>query len=434
MKIRERQNTVREDLLLDKYSLRQQSDINRQSLQLRTAYYHSQTEEMEKYLTPYGGAMTESIGAFPEFILRGTFCKRSSQGLCSPCFYSRFPLSKANRNEYFDMIRSQISYVTSNFKQLVIEKQFGQLSQQATTSVSLVLTPTGSFFDEFEFPIDIRLNMEQALLDVSEKNQIRINLHIESHCEDFLNYDVIDIENKKELNMLRQMNTKIIFGFESFDEYSRNVLYNKKLTLNDFQDTVAKVKENGLIPGAFVFAGLFSYNDMQTYNDVLSTVAYLLDKHVFPVIMFQNDQPYTITDVLLKNKKINLLEPYTVAWIIFDILKLICEYNNSYWLVADPIGGPPEPDCHIFNSSRLTPNQHTAEIYRALVALRKYRDIEAFMNTFNQIQEQDSFLVYKKHIESLPTSIKDAIEKTDELLNTCTEQKTSYLQKLGEKA
>ncbi len=70
---------------LDKRSIIQKNEINRLSLQLRTAYYNRHSENFETYSIPYGGAMTESIGAWPEFILKGTFCKRQvslSDNLC----------------------------------------------------------------------------------------------------------------------------------------------------------------------------------------------------------------------------------------------------------------------------------------------------------------------------------------------------------------
>ncbi len=402
-------------------------------MQLRAAYYHSQTDIEVKYLTPYGGAMTESIGAFPEYILRGTFCKRSSQGLCSPCFYSRFPLIKTNRDEYLEMVRMQVNYVINDLQHTVVDKQFGYLNEQEISAVSLVLTPTGSFFDEFEFPCDIRLDMEQALIDASEANQIDINLYIESHCEDFLNYDIHNTTCQRELELLRRLKTKVILGFESFDEYSRNVLYNKKLDLSDFESTITKIKDNGLTSGAFVFAGLFAYNDLQTHNDVLSTIKYLLDKHIFPVIMFQNVQTYTITDLLLKNDKITLLEPYTVAWIISDIFNLLNGYDDSYWLIADPIGGPPEPDSHIFKYPRLTPKHISDEIYRALVDLRKTRNKKVFLEFFKWIQQQISYTEYKKIIESSPIDIESTQIKTDELLHICNKQIIPYLNVIGGK-
>ena len=400
-------------------------EIGEISSMLRVAYYQSHQGKREVYNTPYGGIMTESIGAWPEFILRGTFCKRSSKGLCSPCFYSRFPLTSDTREEYHEMIERQVKHVIENFKALIVDKQYGDYPQ-ASSEVGLVLTPTGSFFDSNEFPVGIRISMERAILNASKELKVTVKLHIESHCEDFLLYNTLDDNNREELELLRRLNTHVVFGFESLNEYARNVLYNKGLDIYDFEGAVKKAKEVGLIPGAFVFAGLFAYNDVQTHNDVLSTVDYLITQNVFPVIMFQNDQPYTITDVLLKNNKISLLEPFTLEWIVADVLDRVSQ-ANLYWLIADPIGGPPEPDCHIFKNPNITSGQCAEEIYNDLVKLRKSRNTQGFIEKFNRMKDKLSWQEYLDFREQLPTSLDFTRKITDKLLGDCRQSAQMYL-------
>ena len=412
--------------MLDEHSVIQQRDINHLSLQLRNDYYNATADRTEKYITPYGGHMTESIGAWPEFILKGTFCKRSSKGLCSPCFYSRFPLSKTNRDEYVNMIKDQISYITNNFEDLVIRSQHGQAIQNSK-DVSLVLTPTGSFFDAHEFPVDVRIEMEQALVKLSEYYEINIQLHIESHCEDLIDYNVLDVKHINELELLKRLNTRVIVGFESANEYARNVLYNKNLKLPIFESAIEKIRSAGLIPGAFVFAGLFAYNDAQTHNDVISTVKYLLSCNVFPVIMFQNNQPYTISDVLLKKDKISLIEPLTVARIVSDIIKLLQEYN-SYWLIADPKGGPPEPNCHIFKNANFTCKSCSNAIYDSLVNLRVTRNKNVYLKCYETIKQCDCYKKYSEYIVSLPVDLNSAKTKADILLQECHQNIILYLE------
>ncbi|MCL2284343.1 MAG: hypothetical protein FWC26_13585 [Fibromonadales bacterium] len=417
--------------MLDELSITQRDEINRLSLQLRAAYYNTHMNNTDAYSEPYGGKMTESIGAWPEFIFKGTFCKRSWRGLCSPCFYSRFPLSKINRSDYLNMVKKQALYVIDNFEKLVIKRQYEQASD-FNPSVSLVLTPTGSFFDEFEFPIDIRLEMEQALVDIVNTKHIDINLHIESHCEDIIVYDSTNAKCKKEIELMKRLKTKIIFGFESVNEYARNILYNKNLSLTDFESAVNKVKSIDLDSGAFVFAGLFAYNDLQTHDDVISTVKYLINKSVFPVIMFQNAQSYTITDVLLKNKKITLIEPLTVSRIVCDILKLF-EQNPSYWLIADPVGGPPEPDYHIFREAKITCKSCSDFIYEMLNNLRKTRDINAFICNYEKIKQCSCYEKYTKYIELLSNNFESIQANTNMLLQECSQSITLYFTAIGGK-
>ncbi len=409
----------------------QRDEINRLSLQLRNAYHESETETADCFTIPLGGSMTESIGAWPEFILRGTFCKRSYMGLCSPCFYSRSPISFQSRSAYLDMISRQISYIIDNFGKLVIERQYGKVFENSQV-VSLVLTPTGSFFDDYEFPIEIRLDMERRLVKIAEELHIDIQLHIESHCEDFIQYSLSDKISCDEIALLKKLNTKVVFGFESKNEYARNVLYNKHLALSDFETATEKLRSLGLTPGAFVFAGLFAFNDLQTRNDVLNTVSYLLRRRVFPVLMFQNVQPYTITDVLLKQGKIKLLEPLTVAWIIEDVLALL-QKQPSYWLIADPVGGPPEPESHIFRKPIYTCNNCSDIIYKALVELRTTRLFDQFLATFATLKKCNCYVKYNAYIRSLSDDCDTAQSAADNLLYMCQCETQAYLALYGGK-
>lgn len=407
-------------------AIRQQNDITRISQQLRNAYYRQYSKIIDDCSEPFGGSMTESIGAWPEFILKGTFCSRSRKGFCSPCFYSRFPLSDKSRLVYYEMISKQVSYVIDNFEKFVISRQYGQVSEKQT-EVSFVFTPTGSFFDNYEFPIDIRLYLENQLVRIAEERHIELHLHIESHCEDFNSYDLSDEKFYTEIELLNKLNTKVIFGFESVNEYARNVLYNKQLELSKFETAAEKAFDVGLAPGAFVFAGLFAYNDLQTHDDVLSSISYLLSKNIFPVLMFQNAQPYTITDVLLKQEIISLLEPLTVAWIISDTIALL-EGQPSYWLIADPVGGPPEPDCHIFKNPRYTCPDCSEAIYSSLVELRTTRSFDKFLSSFAKIKQCDCYKRYINYIETLIADNGLIKNKTDELLKKCQHCLKSYLQ------
>jgi hypothetical protein len=101
-------------------------EISKLTLELRSAYYKSHVSEPECYDVPYGGKMTESIGAWPEFILKGTFCKRSSKGFCSPCFYSRLPKGNTTRHDYLKMVEKQVTHITDHFKPLIMDSQYGE--------------------------------------------------------------------------------------------------------------------------------------------------------------------------------------------------------------------------------------------------------------------------------------------------------------------
>jgi len=415
------------DVLMEK----QRTRIHTLITSLREAYYdlHKDAPPMF-YDKPYGGLMTESIGAWPEYILKGTFCKRSFMGLCSPCFYSRLPIARHERKDYLAMVQHQYMFVIKHFMENVIDKQTGKTHvnnpRYVNEPCSLVLTPTGSFFDNIEFPIELRIELLEKLLNCSYEFKRDIILHIESHADDVLSYDLECEKSKPEIELLRQLNANILLGFESSDEYVRNVLYNKKLKIEDFVLAVNKLQDAGLSVGAFVFAGLFSPNDMQTKNDVLRTIDFLMENKVFPVLMFQNVQEYTITDMLYQNGAIDLLEPFTVLDIVSEFLEKL-PFSTMYWLLADPIGGPPKPNVNIFDCAKITCNHCSEKIYNLLVELRINRDASRFVSESDNIRKCECYVKYKKTTQTQPTEFLELVRRTEQLISCAENLTTSYL-------
>lgn len=408
----------------------QQARIKELTSLLRNSYYKSTNKFYGSYPIPYGGNITESIGAWPEYILKGTFCKRSFNGLCSPCFYSRLPLSGNQREEYLSMVREQCMHIVNNFKELVIDRQVGKTiienQQHSGTPCSLVLTPTGSFFDNYEFPIEIRLEMLEGLVHQADKYDVDIVLHIETHCDDFIEYNLTNDDVLREIELLKQLNAKVIFGFESADEYVRNVLYNKKLSLTDFEKAIDKSVSLGLTPGAFVFAGLFAMNDKNTILDVQNTVKYLSLHGVMPVLMFQNVQEYTLTDVLFKNNQIHLLEPFTVLQIVTQFLKELQKYE-MHWLIADPVGGPPKPEFNIFDCAVNTCTKCSKKIYELLKELRLNRDIDTFLIEAQNVKKCSCYPSYLKFLSSQESTFDSLITNTDRLVDKAQSLIYSYI-------
>lgn len=410
----------------------QQARIRELTLLLRNSYYKSNNKFFGSYPIPYGGNITESIGAWPEYILKGTFCKRSFNGLCSPCFYSRLPLNGHKREEYLSMIHDQCMYIVNNFKELVIDRQIGRTlienQQHSGTPCSLVLTPTGSYFDNYEFPIEIRLKMLEGLVHQADKYDVDIVLHIETHCDDFNEYILTNNDALQEIELLKQLNAKVIFGFESANEYVRNVLYNKKLSQIDFERAINKIISLGLTPGAFVFAGLFAMNDKNTILDIQNTVKYLSSYGVMPVLMFQNVQEYTLTDILFKNNEIYLLEPFTVLQIVTEFLKELQKSKmQMHWLIADPVGGPPKPEFNIFDCAANTCEKCSKKIYELLKELRLNRDIDTFLTKAQQVQKCSCYSSYLEFLSTQDSTFDGLITNTERLIDKAQNLIYSYI-------
>lgn len=302
------------------------------SKKLRDAYYKEAPIRPNVYLTPFGGPIGDSIGPWPEFILRGLPCQKSKQGCCTPCFYSRMPQVDCFESEIYKSLVNQVKYVIHNFDSLVVRNQWGpvawpdSIEDSNRSPLALVVTPTGSFFDEYEFPFHVRKEILSLLAEHSKKIGRPIALHIESHAEHFLK----SAENQQNFNetikLLRDLNSRIIFGFESSNEYVRNVLYNKFLPKNSFEAAVKLAKANNLPVGAFVFVGANPLIDIETISDSISTLDYLRKIKVAPVVMFHNVQQYTIQELLYLYNSHKLPDPRTVL----EVVKyLVCSFPDK---------------------------------------------------------------------------------------------------------
>lgn len=406
---------------MDKMWESQQKRIADISIKLRKKYYQESTAESCYFTSPHGvaGNMSESIGSWPEFIFRGTFCKRTFKGYCSPCFYSQFPIEKKEMGEkYNEMIRCQVDYVINNFDKLVIQRQYGTHKECQNSLISFVLTPTGSYFDNEEFPQFLRIEMLNKLVQKAQQYHVDLRLFIECHCKDWNKLDFSQNATKREIQLLRKLNAMVLFGFESANDYVRNVLYNKNLEMDEFEKAYKEVKKTGLEVGVFIFAGLFSMNDLLTIEDVNKSICFALDREIMPVIMFQNVQQYTITDVLFRAHKIKLIEPFSVLEIILSLIHEIeiRGIRKNEWLIADPKGGPPVPEFNIFDCAQITSKENADQIYEMVHNLRLSRNFEEFKLEAQKLKITKNYSEFQNMLMGCFGEEK-LLENTDELLD-----------------
>lgn len=383
---------------------------------MRTSAYTYGNIQKQCDQIPFGGSIRESIGPFPEFILKGRFCIRSLKGLCSPCFYSRLPVHEIDESEFNLGYEEQVEYIIQHFKQLVIENQVGKVAHNFVTDkdvYGMVCTPTGSYFDSREYPVSIRKNNLKKLVETANIYNCEIILHIESHTEDVINY--FKNPDFEEVSLLHQLHTRVLLGFESANEVSRNAIYAKQLNLKDFSTAVSILKSNDFPVGAFVFAGLFAMTDEETISDTKDTLYYLKRIDVSPVLMFANTQKYTIPDVLLSIGKYKLLDPRTVYRIVKNTIEIFgCDMDGDIdpWFIADPKGGPPDPNYHIFNASTSTSCAKCAnKIYEAIEELRISKNKEAFLTVEQSINHNECIYAYNDLLKKqLKISVNNNLE------------------------
>lgn len=400
---------------------------------LRSLYYRFGSVQEQRDNQPFGGSIRESIGPFPEFIMKGRFCNRSLKGYCTPCFYSRLPEHSIAEHEFDLGYLSQVDYIIDNFDELVVKNQIGKVAFPGVSDspvYGMVCTPTGSYFDEKEYPRYVRKENLKKLINKSKDKNCIIALHIESHAEDIISY--FKNPDQEEIQLLHQLNARIILGFESINEVSRNLIYAKHLSLSDFELAVSLLKDNEFAVGAFVFAGLFALTDEETVQDVNASLKYLKKTQVAPVLMFANTQKYTIADVLKTGKLYKLLDPRTVLRIVNDLIELFgCDMSGNIdpWFIADPKGGPPDPNLHIFNAAESTACKNCGnKIYESIERLRITKDLIGFRQACDDIATCQCRCAYKTLVQRDVNIIKtvNLEDRLEKCLNFVMDNQNHY--------
>lgn len=323
---------------------------------------------------PLGGSIKDSIGPWPEYILHGIKCIRSEKGYCSPCGYSLdgFAPCCLKKNELKiirEKIYQQAMKIIKYFDSMVIHKQFRAFQDEER--VYFVLTSVGSFFNDMEVPFELKNKILSKIQKIKEKKRLNIYLFTEVRPEDILEY-----ESQGKLQriapVLNSLNTTIVLGLESIDETVRNYAYFKNLTLKTFEEAVKLLKNYSIKVGAFVFAGAHSLTQSETLKDFEKTVSYLYSHKIMPVVMIANIKICTLDHLLFILGKHRLIEPRTTLEIMRILRRKEEKIEPEPWLIADPVGGPPEPVFHPFrNRKMVTCSDCSSVILSGLRYIRK---------------------------------------------------------------
>ena len=170
------------------------------------------------------------------------------------------PQVACSATKIYESLIEQVNYILCNFDALVTRNQWGPVSWPdpgpMNAPVAFVLTPTGSFFDEIEFPLYVRNQILTMLAKHSSNMNSPFALHVETHAEHFLTASESPEEFNETISLLKRLNGRVLFGFESINPFVRNVLYNKFLEEAVFLNAVNLRRTNGLGVGAFAFAGI----------------------------------------------------------------------------------------------------------------------------------------------------------------------------------
>lgn len=430
---------------IEKELIKQTQKIN---ITLRQALFCTTNKLDDIRRIPFHGKMvdgmpTDSLGPFPEFILPTNICNRTLQGFCSPCFFSKVPLSSRPQNEIYDSLLVQTKYIIDNFDELVLNFQARQDEMKNYWDITFCYACNGSIFSNAETTKHTRYEAFKMLSDMAKEKKLRTLVYIETCVGDYINF-----LNSDEFNsiypMLKVLNAVILFGFESINDLTRNYIYLKNLELSDFEYAVQRNNELGLATGAFLYTGHHSLSQSEIIEDAKESVKYLISKNVMPVVMFPNIHEYTLTHLLYKYGKYNLIDPQT-ALEIFMYVDLEARKNENYqnhkcdaWLMGDLFGGPPTPPNNFFNNKNKISCDKCSELIRSTLqkARQNHKPI-AYEDIINKLEKCENHC--RQHYNEFIVSEKDMIskysilERVRETINFAELNCEKYLNEMGEK-
>ena len=323
------------------------------------------------------GMATESLGPFPEFILPTHPCIKTLQGYCSPCFFSKVPISNKPKKSIYDSLVVQTQYIIDHFDEIVIGFQSRTDCLKNKWDITFCYACNGSLFSDAETTQLTRKKSFQMLADEIDKRHLNALTYIETCVTDYLNFlssDEFDVI----FPILKRLNAVICFGFESSNDVTRNLIYLKNLSLSDFEKAIEINSELGVESAAFIYSGFHSMTQNEIVSDITNSVKYLTSKNVMPILMFPNLQEYTLPHLLYQAGKYNLIDPRT-ALRIFEstdaITKKTIQDKRDYWLMGDLFGGPPTPPTNFFNNKNKLSCNHCTELIRnVLQGIRQSHD------------------------------------------------------------
>lgn len=392
------------------------------SRSLRHHYYKTTKKNKNPYSKPFhgfieNGLVRESLGPFPEFILPTHPCDKTLKGFCSPCFFSKLPLYDCSSKLVYESLLTQTKYIIDNYQEILIKYQIRPRGSLDRFDSVFCYATNGSFFNNSETLPEHRLQALSMLVDFAKSNKLNLLMYLETCTEDYIKaYDNGEIN--KLYPLLKELNTLILVGLESINDYSRNVIYNKNLQINDFYKVLEINRELGLETGAFVFSGFHSMIEGEIIKDVEKTLFYLKKEKVMPVLMFPNLKNYSLLHLLYAYNRYNLIDPRTCVQLMtslynqFENSKIT---NRDKWLTGDVWGGPPASAIDMFsNSNKISCNYCSKIIANAAMRFRIDHDLDKFTKAIAPIHicENNCDEKYNNYISR--TSDKSLRQRTEE--------------------
>ena len=235
---------------------------------------------------------TEVVGgaSFARLWFRTSGCTHDRQGSCTFCNYGR-----GGATDIGDMVSS-------------VARGLSELS--ATTPTTLLVSPSGSMFDEVEVPSAAR----RAILELIAASDAREVL-CETRAE-----TVTDANAREFAELMAGKSPHIEVGLESSDPWVSNYCVNKTLSLDDYREAIARINAHGIGAITNVVVGTPFLSPNEVIEDAVQSIRWALDQGSASCVLFPlHVRGWTLVEWLWRR---HMYQPPSL-WSLVEVLRVL---------------------------------------------------------------------------------------------------------------
>lgn len=241
-------------------------------------------------------------GIFAEIWFMTEGCKHDRNGGCTMCNYGKG--HKVEDEGMLSLIDGKLTEINSK----VIETN--------TPLKQLIISPTGSMFDEEE----VSNNLRNGIFRLVGKYK----------CEKFIVETRVDTITAEKLSDMKSLiphkNIAIELGLESANPWVLKNCVNKNLNIEDFEATVKLIKQAGFMVTANISLGAPFLDEKSQIEDTINTVKWAQEVGVDTAVVFPiHAKPGTLVGYLYEN---NMYECVSL-WSLVEVLKKMEEQSKQ---------------------------------------------------------------------------------------------------------